>query len=200
MTVVGDSSIRGGIKTVVHGAACQELQAESWMRAESQIVREPTSLSAFRSSTELDLHAFAPRDIASRRRRLHRRGRRRGWREVRLVHGRGARRAARHRSGRARSPARACVEFWDDAALAPRRDDRAVVLRLGYSKNRALHHPGDPRHHDHRDLDADQPRDDRPAERRELASSTSATGHRRAGHGGTWCRTARVREARAAES
>ena len=98
MTVVGDFSVRGGIKTVV--TATYE-KREMRIRSPELHPVEPVRVPIER---ELDLHAFAPRDIPSV--------------VEEYVDGRGGgriprsaarprprpRRAARHRPGRARSP------------------------------------------------------------------------------------------------
>ncbi len=98
MTVVGDFSVRGGMKTVV---------TATYVADKSTRIAEPRNvLRAQRFSlnvmslmddapiripieAELDLHAFAPRDIVSVVGEYVEAAAARGLREVRLVHGRG---------------------------------------------------------------------------------------------------------------
>ena len=89
MTVVGDFSVRGGIKTEV---TVRYEKPATVLRVQDQ---DPLRIPI---EGQLDLHAFAPRDIPSVVEEYLNEAHAAGLREVRLIHGRGRGRAARHRS------------------------------------------------------------------------------------------------------
>ena len=92
MTVVGDFSVRGGIKTAV---------TATYVEAVMRMRRGPMHRIPHRG--ELDLHAFAPRDIPSVVERIHRRGGRGGLARGAAGSRPRPRRAARDRPGDARA-------------------------------------------------------------------------------------------------
>ena len=112
MTVVGDFSVRGGIKTMVT-AEYRGVPESIPTRPDATRVPDVTHVPI---EAELDLHAFAPRDIAVGGRRI--RDRRRGGRDsARCASSTAAGAACSAGSCRRRSTAIPCVEeFWDDTA------------------------------------------------------------------------------------
>ena len=117
MTVVGDFSVRGGIKTVV--TASYERDA-SHVRA---VTRWPT---ASRSRTASTSTRSLPRDIKSVVEEYVNAAHEAGLREVRLIHGRG-KGIQRGIVQQALERHPLVVEFWDAAEIAPRRDGRAAA-------------------------------------------------------------------------
>ena len=93
MTVVGDFSVRGGIKTVVtastrslNGSAEHDARGPPSLGGKLVLSVDPVHIPI---EPELDLHAFAPRDIAAVVDDYVDAAAEAGLREVRLVHGRG---------------------------------------------------------------------------------------------------------------
>ena len=122
MTVVGDFSVRGGIKTVVT-ATYSNLKFtmgiyNSRMRNRNARIVNCQSVNCMDPSDvpierELDLHAFAPRDIPSVVEEYVEAAVEAGISEVRLVHGRG-RGVQRGIVQAALERHPLVVEFWDD--------------------------------------------------------------------------------------
>ncbi len=79
MTVVGDFSVRGGIKTVVTASYPSPNRRQRGCAVTHRVPIED----------HLDLHAFAPRDITSVVEEYVNAAHEAGLREVRLIHGRG---------------------------------------------------------------------------------------------------------------
>jgi 7-cyano-7-deazaguanine reductase len=129
MTVVGDFSVRGGMKTVVTASYNLQLPTSKAHGSEALLgigswhlgihMRIPIEAS-------LDLHTFAPRDIKSVVEEYVNAAWEQGLREVRLIHGRG-RGIQRGIVQQALERHPLVAEFWD----APETHLGATVARLG---------------------------------------------------------------------